>query len=189
MQSIANIMTYELPVSKRAERTLMIGAGVVLLTLGAYVRIPLPFTPVPVTLQTFFVLLIGAMMGRKYGVLTMLSYIGIGAVGMPVFQGYGYGFAHIAGPTGGYLAGFAFAAYVIGRLNGNGAGRTVLALLAGEIIIYSSGVLWLSYIFKLSIYQSFLMGVLPFLPGEILKLSAAAAIACKFGNKIRDYIV
>ena len=89
---------------------------VALMSLGAYVRIPVFFTPVPITLQTLFVVLSGAMLGKKWGMASQAIYISLGAIGLPVFQGYGYGMGHILGPTGGYLAGFVLASYVVGSL-------------------------------------------------------------------------
>ena len=83
---------------------------------GAYVRIPLPGNPVPITLQTMFVLLAGAVLGKRLGPLSQAGYILLGVLGIPVFQNFSFGMPYIFGPTGGYLAGFVLAAYFLGRL-------------------------------------------------------------------------
>ncbi|MCH7819743.1 MAG: biotin transporter BioY, partial [Candidatus Marinimicrobia bacterium] len=93
-----------------AVRTVVLVGGFALLTaLGALIRIPLPFTPIPITLQTFFVLLAGAMLGSKRGTLSQMVYVFAGAAGIPIFAGMSSGLALLAGPTGGFLAGFLLA--------------------------------------------------------------------------------
>jgi len=156
---------------------LLILAGSMLIALSAKVAFPLPFSPVPVTGQTFAVLLIGALYGSRRGFLTVLAYIAEGASGMPVFTGAGAGLAYLMGPTGGYLAGFAGAAGLTGFLAEKGWDRnvfyTILAMIAGNAVIYFFGVAWLS------VYagtKAVSLGLVPFIPGDILKVAAAAAI-------------
>lgn len=146
---------------------------------GAYIRIPLPFTPVPLTLQTFFVLLAGAVLGKKLGSLSQISYLFIGIFGLPVFTGGLYGLARLFGPTGGYLLGFVAAAYLIGRLlDDEPAGfiEITIAMFLGDVVLLSLGAAWLALVMHISLWQGFALGFVPFIPGDIIKLLAAAAI-------------
>ena len=147
---------------------------------GAYIRIPLPFTPVPITLQTFFVLLAGALLGKKLGSMSQAGYLLIGIFGVPVFTGGLYGFARLFGPTGGYLMGFVLAAYVIGKLLGKdneaSFAKIVAAMLVGLAILFTTGTIQLSIVMHIPLQKAVALGVLPFIPGDIIKLLAAATI-------------
>jgi len=152
---------------------------IALTVAGAYIRFPLPFTPVPITLQTFFVLLAGAILGRRLGLLSQAGYLMVGIFGVPVFTGGLYGFARLFGPTGGYLLGFVLAAYLIGRiLNDEHASyfKIVLAMLAGLVVLFTIGTIQLAVIMHVSFWKAAALGVLPFIPGDIIKLFAAATI-------------
>ena len=122
----------------------LIFAGSFLIALSAKVQILLPFSPVPITGQTFAVLMIGALLGARRGSLAVLAYLIQGAAGMPVFA-FGGGFAILLGPTGGYLIGFIPAAYVTGRLAEKGwdrrIGTTALAMILGNVMIYTCGLI------------------------------------------------
>jgi len=115
--------------------------------LCAKVRISLPFTPVPITMQTFAVLSAGLLLGRTLGSASMALYLMLGVAGLPLFS-LGGGLSYLAGPTGGYLIGFLLAAYLIGCLTERGWDRSyrrcLAAMLAGELAIYLPGLLWLS---------------------------------------------
>ena len=190
-------MNIELPVGNILGRTivktraanLVIGCGVfvVLMVLGAYIRIPLFFTPVPITLQTFFVLLSGAMLGRRWGSLSQAAYLFLGACGLPVFQGYGAGLSHIFGPTGGYLAGFVFASYLVGYfLRGDksaGMFKALASMAGGLILIYAFGITWLKFILGIDLSAAFILGLYPFLPGAVVKLIAASSIYMSFRGR------
>lgn len=158
--------------------------------LGAFVYIPLPFTPVPITLQTFFVLLAGAALGRKLGGLSQFGYVALGGMGLPIFAGALGGMACLIGPTGGYLIGFVLAAYVVGRLIGTGQGvsftRIVLAMAAGSVVIYLLGTGWLAFVLRCSIKHAVLLGVVPFIPGDALKLIAAASVYSRSQRRFRE---
>ncbi len=176
---------------ERSEASPFIGCltFVLLMAIGAYVRIPLFFTPVPITLQTFFVLLSGAVLGRKFGAVSQMVYISIGAFGLPVFQGYGYGIPHILGPTGGYLLGFIPASYAVGYLMENERGekemfRVFLAMITGLLVIYLFGVIWLKLFLGAGFFSSLMLGLYPFLPGEILKVTAASYVYMGFKSRI-----
>lgn len=148
-------------------------------TLAAYIRIPIKGSPVPITLQTFFVIMSGAVLGKKLGSCSQLGYLALGAVGLPVFQGYAFGISHILGPTGGYLIGFVFASALVGKmLSGDRINtyRTVIAFTAGILVIYSLGVLWLAVIYRANIFQAISIGALPFMIGDMAKILLASMI-------------
>ncbi|MBI4236815.1 MAG: biotin transporter BioY [Deltaproteobacteria bacterium] len=145
---------------------------------AALLRIPLPFTPVPITLQTL-VLMVGAYtLGRQYAVQMALWYLGLGAVGLPFFSGGKSGWAVLAGPTGGYLVGFALAAAFIGYCRPTRTAlRSTLTLFSlAHLIIYSCGAGWLAWLLQLNFKSVLTMGVWPFLAGDLLKCLVAAAL-------------
>ncbi len=160
---------------------------IILTSLGAYVRVPLGFTPVPITLQTFFVILAGAILGKKLGALSQAGYLVLGLIGLPVFTGAGTGLLYLAGPTGGYLIGFIVSAFLVGRLIdiSERAWWKLGVFAIGLISIYLCGISWLSISLNISFYKAYLLGVLPFLPGAAFKLAIAALIYLKFGAKIK----
>lgn len=152
--------------------------------LSAQVRFPLPFTPVPLTLQTFFVLLAGVTLGSAWGAASMGLYLVLGSIGLPIFTGTGVGLAHLAGPTGGYLLAFPLAAYLAGWIAGRDRGvlRVFGALLAGEVTILGAGTLWLILLTGSSPAYASAIGLLPFLAGDGLKLIAAGLTARRTGR-------
>lgn len=140
--------------------------------LMAHIAIPLPFTPVPITGQTFAVLLCGALLGARLGTAAMLAYITEGLVGLPVFAAAPGSFSY------GYLAGFVAAALVVGWFADRGWTRdlplTIVAMLAGEVAIYFFGLLWLAHLVPAD--KVLVFGLYPFLIGDAIKLGAAALI-------------
>ena len=163
---------------------LIIG-GSVFVALSARVAIWLPFSPVPVTGQTFAVLMIGALFGARRGCLTILAYIIEGTAGLPVFASGTGGFAWLAGPTGGYLLGFIAAAYITGFLAEKGwdrrIGTTILAMVFGNIAIYTFGLLWLFCLISISkapgsTNNILAVGLYPFIVGDLLKIALVAAV-------------
>lgn len=156
-----------------AREVALAALGVILLALSARVIIPLPFTPVPITGQTFMVLLLAAAYGWRRGLATVAAYLLAGVAHLPVF-------AAVPGvATYGYLVGFALAAVVVGWLAERGWDRklltSILAMLAGEVAIYACGLLWLARFVGWSHVIAF--GLTPFLIGDALKLLAAALLA------------
>lgn len=154
-------------------------AGSILLTLSA--KIHVPFWPVPMTMQTFAVLVIGMAFGPRLGAATVALYLAEGAMGLPVFSGTperGIGMAYMMGPTGGYLIGFVVSAYVVGLLAHRGWDRGLMtglaAMLIGTSVIFVFGYAWLSSL--IGFEAAFTAGVLPFLPGAALKIALAAAL-------------
>lgn len=150
----------------------LVGVGI----LAVSARIQVPFYPVPVTMQTLAVMMIAMAYGSKLGTTTLFSYLLAGFLGAPVFAG-GAGFAYMAGPTGGYLAGFLLVGVVLGALADRGWTRnwqtTAAAMLVGTAIIYLLGVTWLSQLIGFD--KAITFGLVPFIYGDILKLVIAAA--------------
>lgn len=153
--------------------------------LAAQVRIPLPFTPVPITLQTLVVLLGGALLGWKKGGIGQGLYVVWGVVGAPLFAGGAFGLAVLAGPTGGYLVGFVAAAILAGYLAPKARNYLELwgHLFVASLVILALGMLHLSLFLDGGFATSFKAGVLPFLIGDVLKTSAAAGIVFALRNR------
>ena len=166
-------------------------AGVTIFTiltaLGAYIKIPLIFTPVPITAQTFFVILAGAVLGKRLGTLSQIGYIILGSLGLPIFAGVGYGFSYLAGPTGGYLIGFIICAFLVGNFIEfrKSIWWKIIIFILGLTSIYLCGILWLSLILNISLYKSILLGCIPFIPVAILKIVFALLIYLKFNTRIK----
>ena len=170
-----------IPGSAGLTRNVMLAVGGSLL-LWASARLQVPFYPVPMTMQTFVVLMIGAAYGWRLGAATVALYLLQGALGMPVFAGTpekGIGLAYMVGPTGGYLIGYVAAAAVTGALAGLGWDRrmstAVLSMLAGTAVIYAFGIGWLGMVVGWD-KPVFAWGLTPFLLGDLIKLALAAAI-------------
>ena len=148
------------------------------LIIALLAQVVIPIYPVPFTGQTLGVLLTGALIGKKRASLSLLSYLMMGFIGMPVFVGGTFGIARLAGPTGGYLIGFVFAAIIVGHLTEKGWDRnfitSVLAMFIGSIVIYSFGLLWLSNFTGWDKVLS--AGLIPFISGDIIKILIAASI-------------
>jgi biotin transport system substrate-specific component len=159
------------------ELPLLIGFNL-LLVATAYISFNLPFSPVPITGQTFGVLLIAMALGRVRGVGVVTAYLLEGIAGLPVFAGGTAGFPIIIGPTGGYLIGFLAGAYVIGWLADQGWDKSylksILAMIIGSAIIFAFGLIWLA---KFVPDGSLLaLGLIPYLPGSVVKITLAAVI-------------
>lgn len=155
--------------------------GFALLTaLLAQVEIPLPFTPVPITGQTFSVLLAGAALGSKAGAASQGIYWGLGAIGLPFYSGAEGGWEAATGSTAGYFVGFVVAAYVVGRMAEREMDRKVttaiLAMLAGSVIIYGFGVGWLMISLDATLAQAIEWGLTPFVIGDVIKLALAGTM-------------
>ncbi len=161
-------------------------AGSALVALCAHVALPLYFTPVPLTMQTFAVLLLGLLLSPRLAGATLAAYLAEGALGLPVFApgtvGSG-GLAHLFGPTGGYLLCYPAAAAMVSwlwRRSRRGFAAAALSAAAGDLAILACGALWLAALTHLSALPSIALAVLPFLPGDALKIAAAAAVAASW---------
>jgi biotin transport system substrate-specific component len=163
----------------RVRHLALVLAGTLLIVLAAQVRFYLPNDPIiPVTGQTFGVLLVGGALGYRRGIASTALYLVLGLVGLPVFADGTHGLAIVLGASGGYLVGFILAAAVIGRLAELGWDRNVLgsigAMVAGSLLIYVVGVPWLAFTTGHALDWAVTYGMTPFLPGDILKLVLAA---------------
>ena len=177
---------YLIPARRTSRRTLLVRDGLFILgfslflALCAQLSFHLPFTPVPITLQTLAVLLTGAALGSRRGGLAMIVYLLEGAAGLPFFENGTGGLVHLIGVTGGYLWAFPIAAFVVGLLCERGLDRRILtsafAMLPGTLIIYAIGVSWLAIALHISFATALVFGLVPFIPGDLLKLVIAAAL-------------
>jgi biotin transport system substrate-specific component len=165
----------------RAGRTFLAISATAFVAICAHVSVPLYFTPVPVTLQTLAVILIGLALGPTLGFSAMVLYLAEGAMGLPVFSPHGPGgVAQLLGPTAGFLFSYPLAAAAAGsvvRVIGIGRSQFPAAILAGiaaSVIILSTGAGWIALLLHLTPGAAWHMAVAPFLPGEVLKVTAAA---------------
>ena len=196
MTKLPSLLDAALPTDDRTRRILRdVGiaiAGSLLLTLSAKTQIP--FWPVPMTMQTFVVMVIGMALGPRLGTATVALYLAQGAIGLPVFAGTpekGLGLAYMMGPTGGYLAGFLAGAWICGALAERGWDRSWLkrgiAAAIGHAVIFGLGVLWLQGLIGWE--KAFQFGVAPFWAGSLLKTALAVAVlppAWALVRKLRD---
>jgi biotin transport system substrate-specific component len=162
----------------------LILGGSAALALSA--KIQVPFWPVPMTLQSLAIMLIGMTFGSRLGAATVLAYLAEGFAGLPVFAGAAAGPSVMAGPTGGYLLGFVLAAWMIGRLAERGWDRSLplgtAAMAAGHILLFVPGVLWLAYLFGWEKAAAF--GVTPFIAATVLKTLLGGAMLASFWSLI-----
>jgi biotin transport system substrate-specific component len=150
---------------------------------GAFISIPLPFSPVPIVLQNLFALLSGLVLGPLMGPLAVLVYLAAGAIGAPVFAGGTGGFVRFLGPTGGFLFGYLLAALVAGLFTGlprQGRSiplwRIITGAILGMLIVYLPGLVQLKLISGLAWPQTFAAGCIPFIPGDAIKCAAAVLV-------------
>lgn len=176
----------EVRIPPALRRGAVILGGTVLAAVCAHIVLPLYFTPVPLSLQPLAVLLLGLLLSPRLAGATMAAYLAEGAIGLPVFAPGAVasgGLAHLFGATGGYLLAYPAAAVLISwlwRRIGRGFGAALLAAAAGDLLILGCGALWLSLWMHASIPASFTLAVAPFLPGDALKVAAAAGMAAGF---------
>lgn len=155
----------------------LVASGAALVGLSAQVAIPLPFTPVPLSLQTFAVLLVGAVLGSRRGAASMALYLLAGVAGVPWFTQHQSGWAFA---SFGYVVGFVVAAWLVGRLAERGVDRHVLPsiglMVLGNLAIYAFGVPGLMLATGMSLVSALTLGVLPFLVGDAVKIAVAAGL-------------
>lgn len=165
-------------VSARLYDISLILGGSLLIALLAQIRFLVPFSPVPVTGQTFGVLLVGTLLGSRKGVLSLSAYLTEGSLGLPFFAGGAAGFAHLLGPTGGYLLGFIVAAFICGYLAEKGWDRNVISTFAmmvlGTAAIFALGLAWLKYYIGAEMVLK--IGLYPFVIGAFIKIGVAGAV-------------
>jgi biotin transport system substrate-specific component len=173
--------------SSAAKNAALIVAASLFVAICAHISVPVPFSPVPFTLQNLAVLLVGLALGPSRGFAALALYLGEGAMGLPVFSpaaGFG-GVAQLLGPTGGYLLAYPFVAYVAGaiftKIRGNRFAVALVATLAAEVVLFASGTGWLS-VYTHSLYKAVLLGTVTFLPLEAVKILLASTVA----TRLRD---
>ena len=152
---------------------------VALTAVLSFITIPLPFSLVPVSGQSLAVMLTGSILPVRQALWTMVIYLLLGSVGIPVFAGFGGGIGVVAGPTGGYLLSYLPAVLVIALLKrkSNKLGIFIMANLVGGIgVVYFVGVLWLSMVTGMSVEKAALAGALPFIPGDMVKVVIASVV-------------
>jgi len=151
----------------------LIFMGSIAISLLGMLSIPLPFTPVPIVLQNTFAISLGIFLGPRRGALSVLLFLAQGAMGLPVFAGGAFGLANLIGPRGGYLLGYAVAAFVVGvlhnRMKSSSLTRDIALFTIGSTIIFLFGMSHLSHF--VGFKKAFLLGVAPFIPGALVKIS------------------
>lgn len=167
-------------------RGLAIAVGALLVAISAQVAVPVPLSPVPMTLQPLAVLAVGGLLGAPAGAAALVLYLLLGLLGLPVFAGGGAGVARLLGPTGGYLLAFPVAAAVSGALAGSlpRIGRTLVACAAGMAVIHLGGVAQLALLGG-DPAVAFRVGFVPFLTGDLLKIGLAAAVILAARGRMR----
>jgi biotin transport system substrate-specific component len=181
-----------------ARRILAAGLGALVVALSAQIVVPVPFSPVPMTLQPLAVLVVGGLLGGAAGLGALLLYIALGMAGLPVFAGGGSGVARLLGPTGGYLLAFPVAAWITGILatrvfapnRALGSVRVLQVLLAcalAMVIIHVGGVAQLALLGG-DPSLAFRVGFVPFLTGDLIKVGLAAVLILLAGPKIRSLL-
>ena len=144
--------------------------------------IPLPFSPVPISLTNFAIFLAIFVLGMKNGTISFIIYLLLGAVGVPVFSSFRGGFQVLAGPTGGYLIGFIFLALIMGFALDHFNRKlvpTIIGMIIGMAVCYAFGTVWLAKLLSLSFKEGLMMGVIPYLPGDAAKIIIAAIVGPK----------
>ena len=144
--------------------------------------IPLPFSPVPISLTNFAIFLAIFILGMKNGTISFIIYLLLGAVGVPVFSSFRGGLQVLAGPTGGYLIGFIFLALIMGFALEHFDRKlvpTIIGIIIGMAVCYAFGTVWLAKLLSLSFKEGLMMGVIPYLPGDAAKIIIAAIVGPK----------
>lgn len=192
IQVNSNVLANQLTHERNSTIDLLWVAGFALLTAAlAQIKFQFPFNPVPLTGQTFAVLLSGAVLGSRRGFSSQALYLAAGAMGLPVFAGGGFSFAYLLGPTGGYLWCYPLAAGLMGWLVERGASREswrlALSLVFCDALILISGALWLHAIFGFTYHQAVLLGFYPFIVGDILKIVLVGLTLPRFLNRSKQF--
>ena len=160
--------------------TLLVLAGTGLVAAAAQISIKLPFTPVPITGQTFAVVLVGASLGAIRGTASLMLYLWLGVAGAPIYADQDHGWSVITGASGGYIVGFVVAAAVTGYLAERNWDRqlssAIAAMLTGNVLIYLVGLPWLAVVLNTNLEKTLEYGLYPFVPGDVFKLYLAAAL-------------
>jgi biotin transport system substrate-specific component len=178
------------PYKALADDVSLVVIGSALMALCAHVSLPLLFSPVPLTLQTFGVMLIALTLGANRGAAALALYLLEGAAGLPVFSPAGPGgIAQIIGPTGGFLMSYPLAAYVIGKIfeKGREFKYAQLAALCGAIVFLTGGMVWLKMVTHVTFAKAFTLAVAPFIAGEVIKIFAVSYVGLRAQKLLAKY--
>jgi biotin transport system substrate-specific component len=160
--------------------TALVVGGAGLVAGAAQISVFLPFTPVPITGQTFAVLLVGASLGTIRGLASLVLYVGLGIAGAPIYADHAHGWSVVTSASGGYLVGFALAAALVGYLAEHHWDRrfssSIGAMLTGNVVIYLVGLPWLAVVLDTNLEKTLEYGLYPFIPGDVFKLYLAAIL-------------
>jgi biotin transport system substrate-specific component len=170
-------------------RAFAVGVGALVVAASAQVTVPVPLSPVPMTLQPLAVLVVGGLLGARLGGAALLLYLGLGLLGLPVFAGGSGGVLHVLGPTGGYLLAFPAAAAVAGRVSGDtrALAAVLLGCALGMVVIHAGGAAQLAVLGG-DAGAALRVGFVPFLTGDLLKIGLAAAVILGLGPKLRTLL-
>ncbi|MCU1286880.1 MAG: hypothetical protein JWO13_3230 [Acidobacteriales bacterium] len=181
--SLSEVRTHDLA----KDAALVVGASI-LMAVCAHVAVPLAFSPVPITLQTFGLLIIGFTLGSRRALAAMMLYLIEGAAGLPVFSPAGLGgVAQMLGTTGGFLFAYPAAAYVAGMLARSQVSaktKFLSAAVCAEFVLFTGGLLWFMVLTGTGFTKALSMTVVPFIPGEMLKIAAACALGAVLQRKL-----
>ncbi len=184
--AIQTLSISQVRVFEGARNVALVVGGSLLVALCARITIPIPGTPVPLTVQNFGVLLVGLLLGSRRGFAALVLYLAEGAAGMPVFSPLGPGgIAQLLGPTGGFLLAYPLVAWVAGYVMEHGKksfARAALSGLLGEAVLFIGGLSWLAVLTH-SVAQAFRLGLYWFLFAEIIKILMAAGIAARWNSR------
>ena len=172
----------------KTKRIALIGLMTAVICMLGPVSFPLPISPVPISLGVLGVLLSTYLLGMKWGTVSCLVYLLIGLVGLPVFTGFSGGLGKVLGPTGGYMIGYIFLSLIAGFFTGKWPTKWpmhLVGMVAGTAVMYLFGTLWLGYLMKCSFMEALWMGVIPYIPADLVKI----AIALGLGGLIRRQLM
>ena len=174
--------------AEKTKKITMIGLMTAVTCILGPLSLPLPFSPVPITLTNFAVFLSIYILGMKYGTISLLIYLALGTIGLPVFSSFSGGLGKLAGPTGGYLFGFIFLALIHGFFMLRFHKKTfasIIGMTLGMIACYLFGTIWLALHMSLTFKAALMIGVIPYLPGDAVKIALAAIIGPKLSSAIQ----
>ena len=177
-----NGQTTSLTQNSRTRQITLIGLMTAITCILAPLSIPLPFSPVPISLTNLVIFISVFILGMKDATISFLIYLLLGSVGLPVFASFYAGLSVLAGPTGGYLIGFIFLALIQGfamKYFDRKLIPTIIGMLIGMAVCYIFGTVWLAKLMSLSFKEGLFMGVIPYLPGDAVKIIIAVIVGPK----------
>ncbi len=165
----------------------LVGLMAALICVVGPFSIPIPISPVPITLVNMVIFFAVIILGWKLGTLATLIYLLLGMIGVPVFSNFGSGLAKVIGPTGGYMVGYIFMGIICGIVAEKTSNRILMFLgfAVGMVVIYAFGTAWLAYQAGLTFTQALWMGVIPYIPGDIVKMVVAILVAPPIRDRLR----